>query len=207
MTRVEPLGSLVTVRTGVPFSRVRRVASEADPKDVPDAARADEPGECASVRVLVPAAMAGDGIDDAGLALELVSGVNREFLTREGDIVTKTSTPYNSVFVDAAHSRLLVTSLCLILRPRPESKVDMRYLAAYLSCDRAAQELRSMSKGTGVQLIKKRDLEGMLVPVLPAEAQRRVADAFEQVRALKELCRRFERQSDLLLESELDRLL
>lgn len=186
------LGSFAVVKTGVPMNRVRREAGAE---------------EATEVDVLVPASMVGARIDDSEIAKESVGTVNEALFTRPGDVVVKASTPYNCVLIDASHAGLLVTSFGLILRMRPGSPVDARYLAAYLSGNRAAQELRLMSKGTSAQLVKKRDIEQMTVPLLKPEEQGRIATTFETVASLRDLCHRLEEKGGLLLESELERLI
>lgn len=182
-----PLGKLVNIKTGAPMSRAKKIA---------------EGDEAITAKVLIPAALSNSRIEDDFLAEETVSKVKGELFTKEGDVVVKASTPYDCAFVDNKHEGLLVTSFGLILRSLPKSPVDMRYLALYLSLEQTNKELQLMSKGMTIQLIKKRDLGDLLVPVPSAEEQTRLARLFEETQRCKQICRMLSEKSDVLLQSE-----
>lgn len=188
--KTAPLGSLVKIMTGAPMSRAKKIAESDDPVEA---------------RVLVPAAMSNGRIDDGQLVTEKISKVKDELFTREGDVVVKASTPYDCVFIDRGHEGLLVTSFGLILRTASSAPLDMRFLAIYLSLEQTNKALQGMSKGMTIQLIKKRDIGDLLVPVPDLEAQLRLARLFECTQKRKELCRSMIEKSDLLLQSEFSR--
>lgn len=181
------LGSLVEIKTGAPMSRAKKIA---------------EGDRVVRARVLIPAALSSSQIEDDLLAEETVSKVKEELFTKAGDVVVKASTPYDCAFVDEKHEGLLVTSFGLILRPLPGSPIDMQYLAIYLGMEQANKELQLMSKGMTIQLIKKRDLGDLLVPVPSAEEQVRLARLFEETQRCKQICRMLAEKSDVLLQSE-----
>lgn len=181
------LDTLVDIMTGVPMSRAKKIAGDDDP---------------VKVKVLIPGAMSSGRIDDGLIATEEISKVKEELFLREGDVVVKASTPYDCVFVDKGHEGLLPTSFGLILRARTQDAVDMRYLAAYLGLESINKELQSMSKGMSIKLIKKRDLEGLMVPVPTLEEQARLGSLYENTQGFKELCRTISEKSSVLLQSE-----
>ena len=181
------LDSLVDIMTGVPISRAKKIAEGDTPT---------------RTRVLNSGAMSAGRIDDALLTTEEVSKVKRELFLKENDVVVKASTPYDCAFVDKHHEGLLATSFGLILRAKPDARIDMRCLAVFLGLERTNRELQSMSKGETIQLIKKRDLGDLLVPLQPQEEQARIASIYESTQRRKELCRAISEKSDLLLQSE-----
>ena len=181
------LDTLVDIMTGVPMSRAKKIAGDDDP---------------VKVKVLIPGAMSSGRIVDSLIATEEVSKVKEELFLREGDVVVKASTPYDCVFVDKRNEGLLPTSFGLILRARSQDAVDMRYLAAYLGLESINKELQSMSKGMSIKLIKKRDLEGLMVPVPTLEEQARLGSLYENTQGFKELCRTISEKSSVLLQSE-----
>lgn len=154
------------------------------------------------VQVLVPAAMSNGRIDDSLLVNEVVSNIKDELFTKTGDVVIKASTPYDCVYIDETHKGLLVTSFGLILRQGTDKTIDMRYLATYLGQKSTNQKLQSISKGISIQLIKKRDLEKLVIPLPPIDEQVRLAQLFESTQRRKELCYAIAKKSDLLLQSE-----
>lgn len=186
------LGSLVDIKTGVPLSRAKRLAGSDDPHEV---------------RVLTPAAMSNGRVDDSQLTTEVVSRVNDDLFTKEADVIVKTATPYDCVYIDKNHAGLLVTSFGLILRPHQNINVDTRYLAAYLGLKQTNQKLQAMSTGMSIQLIKKKDIEELTVPVPSQKELDHLCTLFENIQKRKELCRVISYKSDLLLHSEFDRVI
>ena len=181
------LGDLCLVMTGAPMSRAKKIA-------------AGETGT--EVKVLIPRAMENGRIVDDEIVREVVSKVKNDLFTRMGDVIVKASTPYDCVYIDAAHEGILVTSFGLILRKRAEDAVDMRYLAMYLNQPQTRKRLQSMSVGETLQLIKKAAIEGLDVPTVPRESQDRLAALYENVLARKEQCLKMIAVGEELLEAE-----
>lgn len=186
------LGSLVDIKTGAPLSRAKKIGNNDTPYEV---------------RVLTPAAMSGGRVDDSQLTTEVVSHVNDDLFTRETDIIVKTTTPYDCIYIDKNHAGLLVTSFGLILRPHKNSKADARYLAAYLGLKQTNQKLQAMSTGMGIQLIKKKDIEELMIPIPPQKELDHLSILFESTQRRKELCLAISHKSDLLLQSEFARVI
>lgn len=186
-----PLGSLVDIKTGAPMSRAKKIV----------------PGDdLIETRVLTPAAMTDSRIDDTQLVIEAVSKVKEELFTQEGDVIIKASTPYDCVYIDKEHEGLLVTSFGLILRPNSKCQIDMRYLALFLGLKQTNSELQNMSKGMTIQLLRKRDIGDLMIPIPSAGEQARLGALSEGVQRYKELCRTISEKSDLLLQSEFARI-
>ncbi len=186
------LGQLCSITTGALISRVKNI------KD----------GDAAyQARVLVPGAIKSGEVVETELALERVGNVKEEFFTRNGDIIVKASTPYGCVYIDDDHEGLLTTSYSLILRPLPDSEIDMRYLYLFLSLPQSISEMERMSSGMTIQLIKKKDLAEMLIPVPDIHQQKYLADLCAQTQKVKRLCRMIEEKNNILVESEVTRVL
>ena len=187
------LEDLVDIMTGTPISRARKNSAKGKPMQA---------------AVLLPAAMSDNDINNDLLSIEMVSSVKEELFTRKDDIIVKASTPYDCAFIDEEHADILVTSFALILRAKADSRVDMRFLAAFFSLDTTKKQLQVMSKGSkNVLLIKKRDLAELVVPVPPRTEQERIARIYEETRTQIKLCHSIERKSDLLLKSTVTSLI
>ena len=63
-----------------------------------------------------------------------------------------------------------------------------------------------MSKGMTIQLLKKRDIGDLMIPVPSAEEQARLGALSEGVQKYKELCRAISEKSNVLLQSEFARI-
>lgn len=185
------LGTLCSVKTGAPVSRAKRQT-----KGVPFHA----------ARVLVPKAIENGRVISQELVEAQVSAVKEDLLTHCGDVILKTSTPYDCAYIDCAHEGLLVTSFGLIIRPLPDADIDMRYLAAFLTLPQTRQLLQSESKGMTLQLLKKKDILDIPVLTPSKSVQQLLAELFENTQKRKELYRLAEAKSDQLLFSTFDQI-
>ncbi|ACV50633.1 hypothetical protein Apar_0200 [Lancefieldella parvula DSM 20469] len=185
------LGALCSVKTGAPVSRAKRQT-----KGVPFHA----------TQVLVPKAIENGRVINQELVEAKVSAVKEDLLTHCGDVILKTSTPYDCAYIDCAHEGLLVTSFGLIIRPLPDADIDMRYLAAFLTLPQTRQLLQSESKGVTLQLLKKKDILDIPVLTPSKSVQQLLAELFENTQKRKELYRLAEAKSDQLLFSTFDQI-
>lgn len=188
----KPLGQLCSIITGAPISRVKKIREN----DIPS-----------QVQVLVPGAMRNGEVIKSELAIESVANAKDDFFTHEGDVIVKASTPYGCVYIDEAHSGLLTTSYSLILRPQNNQIIDMRYLSLFLNSPLSVRELERMSSGMTIQLIKKKDLAEMPIPIPPLNEQKRLGALHRQSQDIKKICQSVEEKSNLLIEGELARAL
>jgi len=186
------LGQLCSITTGAPMSRIKRIKDGGIP---------------IQAKVLVPGAMKEGDIVEAELVTEDVANVKERFFTRAGDVIVKGSTPYGCAYIDGSHAGLLTTSFSLILRPLQNSLIDMRYLHLFLNSPQSIHEMALISSGMAFQLVKKKDLAEMPIPVPPPAEQKRLAELCVQIRHLKKTCREIEEKSDALIEGELARVL
>lgn len=63
-----------------------------------------------------------------------------------------------------------------------------------------------MSKGAALQLLKKKDIETLEVPLASAGDQRKITSLFDNTQSRKKLCHKLIAARDLLLESEFARV-
>jgi restriction endonuclease S subunit len=188
----KPLGQLCSIITGAPISRVKKIRENDTPSQV---------------QVLVPGAMRNGEVIKGELAIESVANVKDDFFTHEGDVIVKASTPYGCVYIDEAHSGLLTTSYSLILRPQNNQIIDMRYLSLFLNSPLSVRELERMSSGMTIQLVKKKDLAEMPIPIPSLNEQKRLGALHRQSQNIKKICQSIEEKNNLLIEGELARAL
>lgn len=179
------------VMTGIPISRAKTLG-------------VDDVGT--KTLVLIPKAMVDGRIVDAELTVETISKVKESLFSREGDILVKTSTPYDCVYVDKAHEGILVTSFAIILRSKINCPVNMRYLATYLNQPQTKKILQNLSTGTALPLIKKSTISNLKIPVVSADKQFRIAALFSSVQLQKEQSLKMIQLSDELLQAEFSRI-
>lgn len=166
------LEELCTIKTGAPTSRAKKIAEDVEPREV---------------KVLLPRAMQGGAIIDEELAIEMVGEVKEENFTREGDVVIKLSTPYDSVYIDKAHEGIMITSFGMVLRKKDDAELDMRFLSLFLNLPQTNSILQAVSTGQSVAMamLKRQTVADIEVSLLPLERQEKLASLFQVVRERK----------------------
>lgn len=166
------LEELCTIKTGAPTSRAKKIAEGVEPREV---------------KVLLPRAMQGGAIIDEELAIETVGEVKEENFTREGDVVIKLSTPYDSVYIDKAHEGIMITSFGMVLRKKDDAELDMRFLSLFLNLPQTNSVLQAVSTGQSVAMamLKRQTVADIEVSLLPLERQEKLASLFQVVRERK----------------------
>lgn len=161
------LKDICEVRIGLPISRAKQRIHEESWKN-----------RMKKAQVIVPKAISEGLIDHQMLAREELVVPTSEFFTLEGDVVAKLSVPYECVYIAKRDEGLLVPSFCVLIRARCDVKkrVDMRFLAAWLNMPSTNRQLAMLSNGSsGIQLLKKSDLESLDVPLLDVLDQRKLS--------------------------------
>lgn len=166
------LEELCTIKTGAPTSRAKKIAEGIEPREV---------------KVLLPRAMQGGAIIDEELAIETVGEVKEENFTREGDVVIKLSTPYDSVYIDKAHEGIMITSFGMVLRKKDDAELDMRFLSLFLNLPQTNSILQAVSTGQSVAMamLKRQTVADIEVSLLPLERQEKLASLFQVVQERK----------------------
>lgn len=166
------LEELCTIKTGAPTSRAKKIAEGVEPREV---------------KVLLPRAMQGGAIIDEELAIETVGEVKEENFTREGDVVIKLSTPYDSVYIDKAHEGIMITSFGMVLRKRDDTELDMRFLSLFLNLPQTNSVLQAVSTGqsAAMAMLKRQTVADIEVSLLPLERQEKLASLSQIVRERK----------------------
>lgn len=188
------LEDLCTIKTGTPMGRAKAAADE---------------GNALDAKVLIPRSMSGGSVIDSELAVERVGGVKEEFFTREGDVIIKLSTPYDSVYIDEGHEGILVTSFGMILRAKEDAPLSMRYLSMYLNHPRTISTLQAASTGmgAGMTVLKRRTVATISVPLPPMEQQERLAELYLAVSERNREYRRLIELGDELVASQMSETL
>ena len=166
------LEELCTIKTGAPTSRAKKIAEDVEPREV---------------KVLLPRAMQGGAIIDEELAIEVVGEVKEENFTREGDVVIKLSTPYDSVYIDKAHEGIMITSFGMVLRKKDDAELDMRFLSLFLNLPQTNSVLQAVSTGqsAAMAMLKRQTVADIEISLLPLERQEKLASLFQVVRERK----------------------
>lgn len=114
----------------------------------------DKTGESGkSVDVLIPKAIIHGSVDHNNLGkLIIKSEIEDKKMTKEGDIVIKLSTPYDSCIITKNDEGLLVPSFCAIIRCLDNS-INKGYLVAYLNSEACISQIRNLVVGSTIAIL------------------------------------------------------
>lgn len=188
--KTKKLEELCSIKTGAPTGRAKNIAEGVQGREV---------------KVLIPRAMQKGIVIDNDLAIETVGEVKEENFTREGDVIIKLSTPFDSVYIDEDHEGIMVTSFGMILRKLPDAEIDMQYLSMFLNSPQTNAVLQAVSMGqtSTMATLKRKTVADIDVPMLPLEEQEVLAGLFQSVRARQEGYRKLIELDDELLNGQL----
>lgn len=145
-------------------------------------ARAEGENPSTLQKVLLPRAMSNGVINQAELDFKPLGDIGEDFFTKEGDVVVKLSTPYDSVYVGPGDEGIFVTSSGLILRKKEGAPINMQFLSMFLNSSITVASLAAKSTGqAAVRLIKKTDVANTRIPLLPIDQQNLLAELFHEI--------------------------
>lgn len=153
-----------------------------------------------TIKVLIPKAIHDNKVDHELLAEEeLVKEVSPDFLTQEGDLIIKFSSPYDSCLIEKEDEGLLIPSFCCKIRIKDFTKTDKHFLLAYLNSGKCKNELKSKCYGSVMAITKKSDVMKIEVPEFSEEEQKKIGSRFVTVMNIK-------KKMDEYIKLEQDRL-
>lgn len=130
-------------------------------------------------KVLIPRAIAGGRVTHSDLGtVKLKKVVDEDRITRQGDIVLKLSTPYDAAYIEKDDEGLVVPSFCSVIRGVDSSKVDARFITAYINTDYVREVLKSKVAGTTMPMIKLSDVKDLEIPNVPLAKQKTLGKAY-----------------------------
>ena len=132
-----------------------------------------------AVPVLAPKAIVSGTIngDDLGEVI-LTKKLDKDKYTREGDVVIKLSTPYDSAYVEKDMEGLVIPSFCAVVRISNEELADARYLSAFLNSAWVREQLVAKVVGAPRPMLKISDIRELVVPRIPIQDMKDIGKAY-----------------------------
>ncbi len=119
-----------------------------------------------------------------------------KYLTQEGDIIIRLSSPYTAIIVDSSHSQYLIPSLFAVIRLTTE-RILPEFLAFYLNSPQMKKEYAKSSSGSAIQTLKIADFKELEIKSLPLEEQKKAVDVYSILKREKELLLKLLEQNDI----------
>ena len=141
-----------------------------------DATRTVEGGACRLVRIS-DVSQDGTWLNGNFAQIEPSERIREEQFLRPGDVLFPNRGTRTTAIVFRLESpRTIAGAQFFVLRP-DASRVFPEYLAWFLRTEESARHFEERRKGTYVQIIERRDLAEMELPLPPLEIQRKIVNA------------------------------
>ena len=139
-----------------------------------------------SARILMPKAIRDGGVihDDLDKA-QLSKDPSLNFLTKEGDIIFKLSSPYGAAYIDKTEEGLLVPSFCCRLTEIKD--VDPFFLLAYLNSKAAMHQYEVACGGAVVAILKINSVRTLEIPDISPAMQAEIGKRYRSILELRYL--------------------
>lgn len=143
------------------------------------------------VSVLASKAIADGVVNREDLmTIRVKDNVDRNKFTKEGDIIIKLTTPYNSCIITKENENLLIPSFCAAIR-NVNGEITKGYLLAYLNSSLFQEKIKTIVTGKAICFLKLSQIEKLEIPQVDLAKQKEIADKYlktaEKVKALKDL--------------------
>lgn len=141
-----------------------------------DATRAVEGGSCRLVRI-GDVSQDGTWLNADFARIEPAERIRDDHFLRFGDVLfPNRGTRTTAIAFREEQPRVIAGVQFFVLRPN-ESSVLSEYLAWFLRSEASARHFEGRRKGTYVQIVERRDLEELELPLPPLEVQRKIVEA------------------------------
>ena len=145
------------------------------------AAKEDDIDFIKKVKVVIPKAITAEGFisieDMPEEKLKTEPPIDR--ITREGDIVIKLSTPFDSAIVTKETEGCIVPSFCAIIRNN--GTLDIDYLRAFLASKDCKEQLKAKVVGAVMSILSIGKIKSVEIPDLDEEQQRKIGAHYRKV--------------------------
>ena len=175
------ISEIANLTAGIITSRVL-----VDRRNNPEGTNKEDAPLNRAIKVLVPKAIHDNRVDHELLADEkLAKEVSSDFLTQEGDLVIKFSSPYDSCLIEKEDEGLLIPSFCCKIRIKDPNRTDGNFLLAYLNSEKCKNELKNKCYGSIMAITKKSDVMKIEVPDFSIDKQKEIGNRFVLVKNIK----------------------
>ncbi|QUH18957.1 restriction endonuclease subunit S [Alkaliphilus sp. B6464] len=103
-------------------------------------------------------------------SLEVLS---EQYLTQNGDVVIRLSSPNTTIYIEEKESGLVITSLFAVIRAK-NNKIIPDFLAIYLNSQKTKKRLSQASIGSAISIVKTSTLKELEIQVPSIQHQQKV---------------------------------
>lgn len=134
------------------------------------------------VSVIPPKAINGGRIEKEFLhSLQYKTEFDCNRLTQEGDVVLKFSTPYDAAYVTKEDEGLLLPSYCLILRIKDKTKLNPRFLTAFINSELYGTQIKRVLSGADAPMLTIGKIKEVEIAEFTIEEQDEIAAFYKNL--------------------------
>ncbi len=82
-----------------------------------------------------------------------VEEIDKKYITQEGDVIVRLSSPYTSIVIDKGSTGLLIPSLFAIIRSQ-DQEILPEYIGVYLNSECMKKSYAKETSGSAIQIVK-----------------------------------------------------
>lgn len=97
--------------------------------------------------------------------------LDNQYLTQEGDIIMRLTSPYTAIFIDKPHQNLLISSNFAVIKIR-DSKILPEYLTELLNSKIIRKQIDRSAMGTIMPMLKTSALKEISIKEISKEEQK-----------------------------------
>ncbi len=141
-------------------------------------------------KIITPRAIQQNEIKDAELEIIKIENDDHKLRkTKKGDIIVKTTSPFDVVLIDEQHEGLFYNSFCIDMTVSSE-KLESTYLFAFLNSKWIRNKLENKVRSYRTTPISKKDIEEIKIPILKKEQQKLIGKLYLNVMEKEKIWKR-----------------
>ncbi|MCI8887595.1 MAG: restriction endonuclease subunit S [Hungatella sp.] len=186
------LGELAVINTGIVAAR--RQASPLDKV-------------CIRYRILNLKAINEKGYIEDNLLEEFVANgsIKEKYLTQEGDLVVRLTTPFTAVLIDRIHKGIVVPSHFIVIRVK-SGKILPEYLYWLLNTEKVRQDIWQNINSTTMGTVKPMSYASLYVECITLAEQEKIGELYKLAQRELRLLERLKEQKELYYREAIDRI-
>ncbi len=141
-------------------------------------------------KIITPRAIQQNEIKDAELEIIKIENDDHKLRkTKKGDIIVKTTSPFDVVLIDEQHEGLFYNSFCIDMTVSSE-ELESTYLFAFLNSKWIRNKLENKVRSYRTTPISKKDIEEIKIPILTKEQQKLIGKLYLNVMEKEKIWKR-----------------
>ncbi len=141
-------------------------------------------------KIITPRAIQQNEIKDAELEMIKIENDDHKLRkTKKGDIIVKTTSPFDVVLIDEQHEGLFYNSFCIDMTVSSE-ELESTYLFAFLNSKWIHNKLENKVRSYRTTPISKKDIEEIKIPILAKEQQKLIGKLYLNVMEKEKIWKR-----------------